>query len=360
MSRQLRTRNKIFDISRGLAMLFVCVFHMIYTPEDSITQGLIRESVWFAIPFFFMLSGYLYRIERHDLIHRVKALLKPSISYTLLLLVTGGAYCMLFHSYTLNDIGIDFVYTFLRPEFASMLMPLNMPYWFRLLYDVISQAWYVWTLILTLPVFYFFVRFTSQSFRNLFIVCAVMLLMSFMLYDYRNYFSWSLTLVPVYASVMLAGDYCSGLNLSERIGNSENYFIALVALAFHSFMYYFSGSPRAFMNEIGTIDRWIVFTFVIQVFIGGYAFILLCKLLGRIKYLSEFLQLIGRNSLLFMFLHRPFGVIFSDLLGTYIRAADTWQVDVNAQVIIYSVIVFILSMISCSIFAFIKGRLLSK
>ena len=363
MSKNI-TRNKILDIARGLAILFVCAYHIVYTPENDFAYRLSNESIWFAIPFFFLLSGYLYRVERYNLIYRVKALLIPSLVCTSLLLVIGGAYCMLFHSYTINDIFIDFVYTYLRPEFSAKLIPINMNYWDRLLYDVISPVWFIWTLILTLPVFYFFMRFTSHSFRNLFIICAVMLLISFMLYDYRNYFSWSLTLVPVYAAVMLAGDYCSGLKLYERLDNSGSYLIALIAFIIHTVMYYFSGSSRAFMNELGTIGKWSVFTFFIQVFIGSYAFILLCKLLGKIKYVSEFLQFTGRNSLFFMFLHRPLGVIFSDLLGTYIKSGPTWQVEVNAEVFIYSVIVFILSIISCSAFAFIikniNGGSLSK
>ena len=276
-------RNKIFDTARGIAILCVCAFHLIYTPNGGLAQGFIGESIWFAIPFFFSLSGYLYRIERHSLLHRVKALLIPSVKYTLSLLVIGGAYCMIFHSYTFKDICIDAVYTYLRPEFASILLPLKANYWDRLLYDIISQAWFMWTMIFTLPVFYFFMRYTSQSFRNLFIVCVIMLLISFALYDYRNHLSWSLAIVPVYASLMLAGDYCAGLKIAEHIETCGNYFIAVIALIIHAVIFYFSGSPRAFMNELGTIGSWSVFTVFIQMFIGGYAFIIICSLLDKVK-----------------------------------------------------------------------------
>lgn len=364
MSGKLITRNKIFDIARGIAILCVCVYHIVYTQENGPADMIMRQSVWFAVPFFFLLSGYLYKIiEHHNLVRRVKILLIPSLEYTFSLLVIGGIYCMFFHSYTFKDICIDAVYTYLRPEFSTKLIPLEMYYWDRLLYDIISQVWFIWTMIFTQPVFYFFVRYTYNNFRNLFIVCAVMLLISFMLYDYSSYVSWSLTLVPVYAAIMLAGDYCAGLDFSERIINSidsKSYILAVIALIIHAVMFYFSGSPRAFMNELGTIGRWSVFTFFIQIFIGGYAFMIVCKLLSKVKYVSEFLQFAGRNSLLFMFMHRPFGVIYSDLLGTYIKSGPTWSVEFNSEVCIYSLIIFTLSIISCSLFALIKGRLLSK
>lgn len=360
MNSKFKTRDKIIDVARGLAMLFVCAFHLIYFQEEGLFGSFIREGVWLAIPLFFLISGYVYRLRPHDLPYRIKSLLIPSLKYTLFFIVAGGIYCIIFHSYTFKDICIDAVYTYLRPEFSSMLIKLDMNYWDRLLYDIIGQVWFVWTMIFALPLFYLFVRRTSQSFRNLLIICVIFVAMTFMLYDYSSYISWSLTIVPLYAALMLIGDYFAELNLCERIVKSEksvNYFAALAAFIIHSVMFSFSGSPRSFMNELGTIGKFSVFTFFVQVFIGGYAFIILCKLLVKIKFVSWFLQLVGRNSLLFMFLHRPLGALFSDIFGTYIKSGPYWTIDnLTAGICIKSILIYILTLICCSIFAMLKER----
>ncbi len=363
MSSINKNRDKVIDVARGLAMLFVCAFHLIYFQEHGLFGSFIREGTWLAIPLFFLISGYVYRLRPHSLYYRVKRLLIPSLKVTLFLLAAGGIYCIIFHSYTFKDVCIDAVYTYLRPEFSSMLIKLDMNYWDRLLYDVIGQVWFVWTMIFTMPLFYAFVHRTSKSFRNLLMTCAIFVSVTLMLYDYSSYVSWSLTIVPLYAAFMLAGDYFAELNLCKRIVQSEgpvNYFAAIAAFVIHAVMFYFSGSPRLFMNELGTIGKFSVITTFVQVFIGGYALFILCRLLVRIKFVSGFLQLVGRESLIFMFLHRPFGVLFSDLFGTYIKSGPYWTLEnVTAEVCILSVMIFILSLFCCSVTAIIKERLVS-
>ncbi|MBQ4469399.1 MAG: acyltransferase family protein [Synergistaceae bacterium] len=350
-------RNRIIDIARGLCIIFVCVFHIVYTPENSLPYNFINSGVWLSIPFFFVLSGYLYKPSRHNIIYRIKSILIPSVKYSFILLVVGGIYCAVFHSYTFRGWLVDVLLTYLRPEFSLDLITLDVPHWNLLLYDIISPIWFIWTMVWTLPVFYALVGYTSKSIRNLVLCCVLLLITSILLYDYSSYFSWSLTLVPVYAAVMFCGSYCANAGVFERIVASRNYMLALIAAAVHFMMFLLCGSPRAFMNELGTIGKWSVIAFFVQTFIGSYALILFCVFLADYKYISDFVEFVGINSLLFMLAHRSFGVVFSDIMGTYIKSGDYWTLDnVTVEIFVKSLTVLVLSLISCSIFIMIKDK----
>ena len=345
-------RNTLIDTARGLGILIVCVFHLIYRPENGLADKFIMSGIWLAIPLFFVISGYLHR-DDNKLAHRVKSLLIPSLRYTLLLLVAGGIYCAIFHGYTLKDWARDFMLTYLRPEFSMRIMPDFIPadFWTCLLYDVISPVWFIWTMIFTLYVFYLLVKFTNRSFWNLLICCIVCVCMSTALYDFSQYFSWSLTLVPVYAAIMLCGAFIASREINLESGNI---FAAMIAFMIHFAAFVAWGSSNIFMNVVGTLGRLSVIIFFAQVFVGGYPFIFTCRVFMNIKYIAGFLTLLGRNSLIFMFLHRPLGAIFSDMLGTYIKSGTSWNVDVTPEVFIKSLIVFALSMTLCTLLALVQ------
>ena len=81
---------------------------------------------------------------------------------------------------------------------------------------------------------------------------------------------------------------------------------------------------------------------------------------GSKRFDARFLQFLDGQKLRLDIQAVPEGELVFPNEPVYSVTGPTWQVDFNAQVFIYSLIVFVLSIASCSIFALMKGRLLSK
>ncbi len=351
-------RILIFDIARGLGIIFVAIFHLVYRTENGIADRLVMESIWLIIPFFFIVSGYFVKVNDGHMLqnvaHKLKNLLLPTILCSAIMLVLLGIYCAIFHGYDFRAWSFDVIATYLRPEFFGKI-PFFASYDLinALVFDLVSPVWFVWTMAFTIPVFYACVRFVNlQKFWQVAIICAILLLFSFGLYDYRNDFSWSLIIVPVYAAIMIFARYLREAGLASKFLDYKNaYIFAVFAFAIHRSMFEFCGSSSIFMNELGTLGKFSVFTFFVQAFVGSYAFLIFCEALCFVKYLRVYLAFVGRNSLYFLLMHRFFAAIFADLMGTYIKSGANWYVKFSGEVFVKSFVTFVLSMICCSFVA---------
>lgn len=351
--QESQSRSIIFDIAKGLGIIFVAIFHLVYRNENSIADFFIRESIWFLIPFFFAISACFFKpLKRNfwqNIIRRVENLLVPAILYTAFFLVIFGAYWGIFHEYKFSEWLNDFVVTFLRPEFYAYFSDRNT--FEAVVFDINSSVWFVWVLAFTDIVFYFLAEkiFTrTKNLKKLFLTCTLLILTSFFLYDYNKYFSWSLLLVPFYAAIMLCSFYLAISGYLEKLLNLKYAnFYALICFILHVLMFKFYGNSDAFKSELGTIGNYSLFPCFIQTFVGGYAFLIFCKFLGKIKYIFEFFAFIGRNSLDFLLMHRPLGAMIADLMGTYVKSGSLWYVDTTPEIIMKSIFVFSTSILIC-------------
>ena len=362
----MKRRNTTLDIARGLGIIIVCIYHIVYRPEKGLADMLILCGIWFILPFFFVISGYLYKPHRYSIsdyiIHRGKSLLIPTLKYTITLLLLWGLYCVIIHGETLKEWARDIVLTYLRPEFYRLLISpdVNTD---GLIYDMISTVWFMWTMIFSAPLFYGFVEFTNKRAANLFIVCAVLIIISTLLHPYRAKFSWSLTLVPVYAAISLCGSFMKTHDLvSKFFAGNYKYILAVIAAVIHVKIFYKFASFWVFSNEIGNsaAGNFAVLIFFLQTFIGGYAYIVLCELINKLGFLEKILAFIGQNSLMFMFTHRIFSTIFADIIGAPIKSWEFWYVPFTAEAFIKSLGGFIFAMIMCSILACINKKVAAK
>lgn len=347
----MSSRNTTLDIARGLGIIIVCIYHIIYRPEMSFADMLILGGIWFILPFFFVISGYLYKPNKRPLIagivHRIEHLLIPSLKYTVILLLSWGIYCMMFHGVTVKEFARDIVLTYLRPEFYRVFISPDVRI-DGIIYDMISTVWFIWTMILAAPLFYVLVDFTNKRALNLFIVCALLVIISTILHPYNAKFSWSLTLVPVYCAAALCGSFLSSHDLVNKIFTGiHQYIIAVIALIVHIMIFYKFGSFWVFSNSIANDNagNFGVFIFFIQIFIGGYAYIVLCRLIDKFSIPEEFFVFIGRNSLVFMFTHRIFATLFADMIQAPIKSWEFWYVPFTAEAFFKSLAGFIYALL---------------
>ena len=321
------------------------------------TDMLILGGIWFILPFFFVISGYLYkpheRSVSENIIYRTKKLLIPTLKYTVILLLLWGLYCVIVHGETLKEWGRDIVLTYLKPEFYRLLINKDVRI-DGLIYDMISVVWFIWTMIFAVPLFYIFVDFTNKRAANLFIVCAVLIIISTLLYPYSANLSWSLSLVPVYDAIALCGAFLASHDLIKKFfTRSYKYFFAVIAAVVHIAIFYQFGSFWVFANSIcnDRAGNFAVLIFFLQVFIGGYAYVVLCELINECGFINKFFAFVGRNSLEFMFLHRIFSTIFSDIIGAPIKSWEFWYVPFTWESFIKSFGGFVFTIIMCSIIA---------
>ncbi len=331
------SRKADIDTAKGLGIILVSIYHLVYRPENGTADIILCELIWLFVPFFFVLSGWNFRDERtlrENVMHRLKVLFLPALKYTMLLLLFGGIYCMAFHGCTAQDWLRDAIHTYLRPEFASALLPE----WGvgGILFECISPVWFVWTMVLSYMVFYPVSGYALKDTACLCVSCVVLLSAGILLY----------------AAIMLCGAWLSRHSGSIR----PSVPVAAAAVVLHAVMYHFCGNDYAFASQLGTVGRWSVIPFFVQTFTGGYAVYVFCKLCP--EHITKILAFVGRNSFRFLLLHGIFAMIASDLLHTYIKLSpDRWYVEsVTPEVFAKSVMVWVFSVICCTVFCMVQER----
>ena len=361
----IKNRNKIIDTARGIGIILVSMYHLIYRSQNGFADVFFQECMWLFIPFCFLISGFNHKTEERTLRQkiecRIKHLFIPAFLYTISWLLIGGIYCRFVHEYSLRDWLRDIIYTYLRPEFSKIIIPdWGSP---SVLFENISAVWFVWAMMFMFLIFYPLVDKVRNNLRNLILSIVILLSISVLLYDFGDKVSWSLTTVPLYAAITLCGAYIAAnqeVFPAER--NSKVSLLLLIfAIVVHVVMFRFCQTDLVFMNNLGTLGKWSVFVFFAQTFIGGYALMMVAEILNeRCKKFSEILMFIGRNSLCFLILHCAFGMILADLMHTYIKPGPNWYVDLTPEIVIKSLIGWILSLILCAVLCLLKNSIAKK
>lgn len=351
-------RNRTIDIVRGFSIILIMFYHLVYRPRDGFVDRAIRELGWCIVPFFYIIPGYFYKPGRfgigEELKRHIRSVLIPAVKMTLLLIALLGIWCMLFHSYTLTDVIRDGIYAFLRPELASKLIPQLGDA--GIVFSNTSVVWFIWTMMWTMPVFLVLAKLTVPDVKKTLICCIILLAVGIPLYVFVAPLPWSLNHVPVYAAIMLFGSLLSSFDLLERISSMKmvpSLITSVIAAVIHFLLFSRCGTDHMYEGALGTAGFTDVPVYFLETFIGSYVFYNLGRVIDRFEKTAVFLSYVGRNSLIILLLHFPFGVVFSDLLKTYIRPGPYWYLDLVGieltSVIIYkSIVVFLLSSI-CSI-----------
>lgn len=355
---------------KGIMILSVMMFHIIYRPENGAFDIAFREMIYLSMPLFFLLSGYFYRkkdISLSSLIkQRMKRLLFPAIGTTAVLLLCFGPYFMHFHGYTVREWMIDIVLTYLRPELISHVAPD----WGAggLFYDLVSPVWFVWTLAWASLLFYIVLHFLYDNEDALSVVTLVLAIIGAVGYARLPAMSYSLQMVPLFTSLMLMGTFLGKYKAVEKISALRIVPAICIALPmgfFHCFIFVNYGSHAVFMSVLGNKTFTTAILFIIETFVGGFALVVLANLLAKIKVCERSLEWLGRHTMVILLLHRLIAGIASDIMHTYTRAGEHWYVTpLSPEVVIKSIVSFIISLIVCILLSmlndWIKSRYFSK
>ncbi len=368
---KIKVRDQNPDIIKGIGILLVIIYHLVYRAKNGTMDQLIRESIWLYMPLYFLLSGYYFRLRDESIGKqigiRLKKLLVSVLVACFIVLLIGGIYCLIVHDYSMFDWGRDALFTFLRPEFSTKLFPdwgdVGLLFW------NLSQVWFIWTMVWSYVFFIPLASYVLGHIKREIVAIVVLLGVQVPLYLWCPPLSWSLNLVPIYMVIMLIGKMLSEYHIIEWLVTLWPILLFVIALACftaHFVLFQWAGTDWVYAGKIGglvggtleTLSGWEVLIFPLQTLIGGFAFFALAELLSHIRFLARALAWVGRHTITFLMYHAFFSMFMTDILNTYFKIGPNWYLEkLTTDIIVKSWIVTLVCIAGCSCMSFLHDKI---
>ena len=343
-------RNRTLDTAKGIGILIICIYHLVFRPWGSPLDRFICGAVWLFLPLYFAIAGYHYvpgrRTLWQNIRRRFKTLLLPAVISSCVLLVLGGIYFKFTQFYTKSRWLRDAVHTFLRPELGEKIISgAGGP-----LFHNISPVWFVWTLWWATLLFYLVADFALKNAARFLLTTAVLLGAGTALYVKLPPMPWSINLAPIYAAMMLLGAFAAKTELLTR--HTPRLPLALLEAALglvaQSALFRRFGSDQIYAGQLGTAGVWDPLVCYAQLIVGGFALLQLCRLLSEVKLFAP-LGWIGQHSLTFLLLHCMFGAVAAGILKAPLKTGGSWFLrDFTMEACLKSVAGLLISVALCT------------
>ncbi len=343
-------RDNAVDIAKGVGMLFVVAYHLVFRERNGAADQMIQGAVWLFLPLFFALSGYTYRAgvrtPLQNIGRRFQNLLLPSVISCCILLVLGGFYFSKTAFFGWRAWFRDAVHTFLRPELGVKVIDDAG----GILFHNISPVWFVWTLWWASMLFFFVADLALKNSVCFGAVTVVLMGVGTALYVFVPPTPWSISLAPVYACMMLLGAYAAKTQIFKRhklhvvIAIAE----AAVCFAVQAFLFKKFGSDQIYAGQLGTAHGWDPVICYLQLVVGGFGMMQLCVAVEGLKLLRP-VAFIGKNSLVFLLLHCMFGAVAANILDNPIKTGGQWYISYLKPSVVYkSMFGMLISLCCCA------------
>ncbi len=362
-------RSTTLDIARGLGMVFIMIYHLVYRSQGGAVDQMIRESIWGLIPFFFIISGYFYDGKPGNVMQnirkRARKIFIPVVLSEAALLVVFGVYFAVLHGYSFADWLIEVMYTYIRPELSNVIMralggPENAS---KDLFANLSPVWFIWTMCFTYLLFYPVAEFAIRSSRNFVISCVMLIAGGTVIYTILPPLSWGLHCVPAYTVIMLISYKVKTLRLYEKLAGLKvpmRVLIMLLAFFLHFVLFNIAGTDQMYAGEIGTVGWLSLMAYVLEAFIWAVAYVELAGFIRNIPGVNSLLLYVGRNSLTFLLTHAIFAIVAADAIHAYYKMGINWYLqDLTPEIIIKSVITMVFAFICCLAVSFVQEKYIS-
>ncbi|MBP5261735.1 MAG: acyltransferase family protein [Clostridiales bacterium] len=347
-------RIAVIDIIKGLLILLIAVFHLVYRPMGSVFDLIMQDSTYLGIPVFFLLSGYFYKFEGRvfpPMGKRLKKFALPIVGSSLAVLILLAPYYMIFHGYSFHQWLSDVITTYMRPEFTAWLLPSfssTGP-----LFENVSPVWYIWALVFSTIVLYIIMHFTKDDPVKITISILILLVIGTFTYVLLPAMSWSLTNVPVYTALMMTGFLISKYKVIDKFCSFNlpvSVIIATAILVGHYFLYKYLGWAQMYRSVYDhDHSYYATIVFAVQTLIGGYALLTYARLIEKVKPLSFVIEWCGRHTPEFIVFHYVIGGLAADLLHTYNKCGENWYVDPVTPKIFYKSVITVIIAIAGSV-----------
>lgn len=382
-----------FDVIKGIGMLVVMIFHIVYRTRGGIADNIIRASLIAVIAGYFVISGLLHGVERRTIIgeyiNKFKHLVLPTVVVTFVASVFGGIYCHIVHGMSASAWIRNIVYIYLRPELSVKVVG-NMDPIKDMVFLDLSTTWFAWTLIIAYIVFIPLSKLILKSQALSIAATVAMFVLGNIIYVNVGSSPWNASLVPLYVSAMLLVQHLKYENIVAKIRkmNIVASITSTIAAMLAMFgMYFYILDDHMYEAQLGVFHLlkfkhwsypygyakvnplveykgliWIEGTcHILAGLICLYVGINIARYIRKIRGASKLLEYIGKNSLYVMILHSLIALPFVDLLHCINKMGAKWYLDdLTPEITIKSIICAILSLVCCLIICRAKDTIYPK
>lgn len=291
-------RFDFVDIAKGLGIMLVIMGH--------IEHDFVPFCGSVHIPLFFVLSGYLYNIDKtehapfgENVFKRVKRLiipyfiynmllyakyiLKHLVSNTLTLKVGGEAFAGFCYSAALLYKGVP-----AEKNFEGFVFG-NGPLWFLTAMAVASIIFYA--------IIYFVLKHKFDL-KKILVACMVLGVTSWLLCRYLPiYLPWSAEMALVGTIFMFFGLCLRKYNAVERFG--KKWAVPIVCVIVFAVLHYINGSANMAIQDYGRS----LSLYVLLGILGSVIMLYLSLLVDKSRILNRAVSYVGQNTLIILALH---------------------------------------------------------
>ena len=297
-----KTRLDYLDITRGLIILLVVLFHSPFSHGSYIG--------WFRMPSFFILSGLLYKQPApHHVISFLKKktcnLLIPYVAYAVLLTAILAGKDQLKELTSFN--GYHLFFTLFSKEFAGTLS--------LLFYggDMIPGGslvtfWFINCLYLSIVLFTILKTLIKNQFAFLTTVSVAYLVGVFLCNTIKYPLPWGFNIALIALPFFAIGFYSKEIlnNINRNLSSFVPIFFLLIGICFGLIILNKAGLFSFMFSFRGGLFPDPLLTLIIPPFYT--LMVLMTSMLLSNTWLNRYLSYLGRNTLPILFLHMTVGM----------------------------------------------------
>lgn len=335
IQQQEKEKPNIQYMAKGALIIGVIAFHSFLYEDHAADHHFHIAFCVFPCQMgvFFFYSGFNYASGKRSPIdnikRRAKQILIPLITMFFvaviliggLQLITGNTQMIVIWysiKYLLTDGGVMTG----NPDLSKGFYDLSL---------AIGELWYLYALYIVSVVFYLIVDWTISKLRNLLIIVIPLLITSFLIGQFIGYcLPYTVQSYPLILAIMLVGAYIRKKDLLNiHLDNKKNIYISIILMiVFEGIIiglcllcYYAFGATAVGALISGGLNQKIrgfdVFVAFLMSILGTFVIHTLMKFISKIKFVSSFFEIFGKNSAL-VYLTHP-------ILLSYIHTLIFWR-----------------------------------
>lgn len=314
MQQQIKDRSNIQDMSKGFLIIAVIFFHaFLYGNNTAYDNFNIVFCIFPCIMgVFFFYSGYNYTIGKRRPIENIKRrtiqLLIPLVVMFFASVILVGGLQLITKNTNMTGIWQSIEYFLFSDGGITMWkIDISQSNFDTLL--AVGLLWYLYALYIISVVFYLIVDWTIAKLNRFIIVVLSLILTSFLVGQFIGYkLPYAIQSYPLILAIMLVGAYIKKINILDiSLDNKKNIIISIVLMIVFEgvifglglLCYYAFGAttvgalPGGALNQ--TIKGFDAFVTFVMAILGTFVIHTLMRFLSKIKILSSFFGILGKN-----------------------------------------------------------------
>ena len=322
IQKQEKENPNIQYMAKGALIIGVIAFHSLLYEDHKAHHHF--HIVFCVFPclmgVFFFYSGFNYASGKRSPIdnikRRTKQLLIPLITMFFVAVILIGGLQLITGNTQMIDIWYSLKYLLTdggvitgNPDILKGCYDLTLAF---------GTLWYSYALYIVSVVFYLIVDWAISKLRNLLIIVIPLLITSFLIGQFIRYcLPYTVQSYPLILTIMLVGAYIRKKDLLNiHLDNKKNIYISIILMiVFEGIIiglsllcYYAFGATAVGALLTGGLNKKIrgfdVFVAFLMSILGTFVIHTLMKFISKIKFVSSFFEIFGKNSA-FVYLTHP-------------------------------------------------------